>query len=359
MFPLNRTYEQIVDEMLKAYFNESGQKPDKNSLEMKRIEAVASELYGLSCYGDFIFKQSFVQTATGEYLDRHGEIRDCARKEAFCATGWLDFYLDEPIEEDVEIPMGTICSVKDQPYLQFVTDEKGVITAGETSVSLVASAMYPGSDYNVKKGEVTVMVNAPVKVSGVVNKIRFEYGADAENDNVYRKRIMSNYNVAQNGVNTTSLENIVLDLDFIKDCYIPEAISPGYMNVAILTHDGYITTQERLLLEDSIGIHKITGAEFSLSMATPKNYSITVDIYIRAGFDHEEVKAKVEDIVKEVNESCRIGRSLSITLISKRLSLLEELTDFYLYCDEANGEIISCRYDEFLDLEELRVNCFE
>ena len=107
MFPLNRTYEQIVDEMLKAYFNESGQKPDKNSLEMKRIEAVASELYGLSCYGDFIFKQSFVQTATGEYLDRHGEIRDCARKEAFCATGWLDFYLDEPIEEDVEIPMGT------------------------------------------------------------------------------------------------------------------------------------------------------------------------------------------------------------------------------------------------------------
>ena len=48
-----------------------------------------------------------------------------------------------------------------------------------------------------------------------------------------------------------------------------------------------------------------------------------------------------------------------MNLISKRLSLLEELTDFYLYCDEANGEIISCRYDEFLDLEELRVNCFE
>lgn len=359
MFPLNRTYEQIVDEMLKAYFNEYGQKPDNNSLEMKRIEAVASELYGLSCYGDFIFKQSFVQTATGEYLDRHGEIRDCARKEARCAKGELMFYLDEPIDEDVEIPQGTVCSVEEHPYLQFVTDEKGTIKSGETSVSLNASALYPGSEYNVKKGEITVMVNAPVKVSHVVNKIRFDSGTDAENDNVYRKRIMNNYNIAQNGVNTSSLENILLNFDFLKDCFIPEANAPGAINVVILTYDGSISTAERILIEDAIGLQHITGAKLSLLMATQKNYEMTVDIYVRTGFDQEQVKTKIEDIIKEVNDGCRIGRPLSLTQISKRLSLLEEITDFNIYCDEADGEIISCSNFEILNLTDLRVNCFE
>lgn len=360
LFPLNRTYEQIVDEMLNTYFTEAGQRPDKNSLEMKRIEAVASELYALSCYGDYIFKQSFVQTATGEYLDRHGEIRDCARKEARCAKGQLTFYLDEPLDEDIEIPQGTVCSVKEHPYLQFVTDNRGVIMAGLTSVNVVASALYPGSEYNVKAGEITVMVNAPVKVSRVVNEIDFISGTDEENDIVYRERIMNNYVVAQNGVNTTSLENIVLDFDFVKDCFIPEADTPGVINVVVLTYDGSLPFSDRFLLEDAIGIQNITGARLNITMAKQKDFAITVDIYVRAGFDQEQVKTEVEDIVKEISSACRIGRSLSMTEISKRLSLMDELTKFNVFCDQADGDVIPCGNTEFLNLNvnELWVNCF-
>lgn len=73
---MKSTYNEILQNMKAAYNKELGRKLLKILL-MKKLEAIASELYGLSCYGDFILKQAFVQTATGGYLDRHGALRDC------------------------------------------------------------------------------------------------------------------------------------------------------------------------------------------------------------------------------------------------------------------------------------------
>ena len=77
---MKSTYNEILQNMKAAYNKELGREIAENSIDEKKLEAIASELYGLSCYGDFILKQAFVQTATGEYLDRHGALRDCKRK---------------------------------------------------------------------------------------------------------------------------------------------------------------------------------------------------------------------------------------------------------------------------------------
>lgn len=185
-FTLNKTYDEILSSMKSAYFNECGKCCDDNSNTAKRLEAVASELFALSCYGDHIFKQAFVQTATKENLDRHGQLRGCVRKSASKASGYLTFYVEEPATEKIIISKGTVCSVLNMPYIQFATTQSGAIEIGETSATVPADALGTGYAYNAKVGSVTVMVNAPIGISGVRNDTDFSGGYDDESDSAYR-----------------------------------------------------------------------------------------------------------------------------------------------------------------------------
>lgn len=80
---MNLTYEEILENMKKAYFDECKVNVDNMSDLGKRFETVASELFALSCYGDYIFKQAFVQTATENTLTgtaRSGDAKEKAKR---------------------------------------------------------------------------------------------------------------------------------------------------------------------------------------------------------------------------------------------------------------------------------------
>lgn len=88
---MKTTWEEIQKSMTETYENYTQKKLLPGTVEEKKLQAIASELYALSCYSDFILKQAFVQSATGEYLDRHGELRSCKRKSGTKASGILSF----------------------------------------------------------------------------------------------------------------------------------------------------------------------------------------------------------------------------------------------------------------------------
>lgn len=356
---MNKTYEQILENMKTAYFNESHIKLDEDSLAAKRMEAVASELYAVSCYGDYIFKQAFVQSATGEILDRHGEIRDCARKTAQKATGTLTFYVDEPAAEKIYIDANTVCSAENMPYIQFATTEDGAIEAGDTSVTLPAQAIGEGYDYNVGAGTVTVMVNAPVGVSGVTNDSAFYGGYDAESDSAYRQRIMNNYMVAPNGFSCVSAANAVLKLDFVTDCFIPNSDTPGKITVVVTVKDDTLTEEQNEQIKEAVGIGELTGCDIVVKTAQPQKFSVTVELEVRGGFDKKSAEENVRSIVTEIWRACRIGEPLALNIISRQLSMLNEVSSFNIYSADALGEIIPCGFENYLFLDNLVVNCFD
>ena len=102
---MNLTFNDLVTQMKNSYFSVTGETLSEDSETAKRLEAVASELYSLSCYGDYIFKQAFVQTATGKYLDYHAQLRGVTRKTASSSAGEVTFSVIEPLEEDIIIPV--------------------------------------------------------------------------------------------------------------------------------------------------------------------------------------------------------------------------------------------------------------
>ena len=356
---MNKTYDDILIEMKKEYFEVSGQVLDDSSNVFKRLQAVASELFALSTYGDYIFKQAFIQTATGQYLDRHGQIRGCTRKTPSESTGILEFTVAEPVADDIIIPKGTVCSVNGKPFLQYATVGEAVIKAGSLSTSVSATSLGYGEKYNVLPNEITVMVNAPVGISSVTNTNAFISGCDEESDLAYRNRIICAYSSAPNGVGTKSIENVVMGYDCVKDCHVSYSGEHEGIEIVAIAKTGSFSKEQEKMIVESIALRELLGVDIIFSQAMPQNYSIVAEIKVRGGFDKKEVKAEVKDKIKTISSALRIGEELQLNRISKQLMNMDALSEYNIYSKEAYAEVIVCDSNKYLHLNDLVVNCFE
>ncbi len=356
---MNKTYDEILIEMKNAYFNESGEIPEESSAVFKRLQAVASELFALSTYGDYIFKQGFIQTATKEYLDSHGELRGCVRKMASKSAGELLFSIDEASDEDIIIPQGTVCSVSGEPFLQYATDTDAVIKANTYNISVPATSLGYGEKYNVDADEITVMVNAPVGISRVTNPSAFISGSDEENDLVYRNRIINAYSCAPNGLGTKSMENTVMSFDFVNDCHISYSSAQERIDIVAIAKEGSFTSEQEQMIINSIPLKELLGTDIQIVQASPQNYSLVAEMNIRAGFDKNEIAEEVKDIIKSISSALRIGEELSLNRISKQLVKIDAISEFNIYSEDAYNEVIICDSNSYLHLNDLAVNCFD
>ena len=100
-----KTYDEILTAMKKAFFDSCGRNVDNMGDIDARFQAVASELFSLGCKNDFLLKQAFPQTATGDYLDRHAAMRDIQRHTGTKAHGVLRFSVSQPTINDISIPI--------------------------------------------------------------------------------------------------------------------------------------------------------------------------------------------------------------------------------------------------------------
>lgn len=355
---LRRTYEEILNSMKSAYFNECGSTVEKNSQTEKRLEILASELFSISCYGDYIFKQAFVQTATGDNLDKLGELRGCIRKKKDYAHGELYFSINEAADYDITIPQNTICSVAGKPFMQFAVTESAVIPAGETGVSVHARAIVSGNDYNADAGTITVMVNAPIAVAAVTNPADFDGGYDGENDLAYRNRILRHYDVLPNQLNTTSIENNILTLDYVTDCNVPFSDTANRITVFVSTKDNELTAQRITEIRDKIPLGKIGAITRLVELADKKKYTLTIELFCMRGFDKDEISSLVTDRVNDMVSALRIGQTLSLIDISKTISDIEGIVRHNIYSDKAEGNYVYCKNNKILHLKSLAVNSF-
>ena len=356
---MNKTYDDILIEMKNAYFKECKERLDDNSSVMQRLKAAASELFALSCYGDYIFKQAFVQTATGKQLDYHGAVRGCVRKTASPSKGVLTFYISEPLQEDIVIASKTVCSSGKKNYIQFATLEESVIKAGTISVSVVAQSLGNSQEYNVQEGEITVLVNAPAGISGVMNADAFTGGYDEESDASFRKRIMQHYAFPANGVNAASVSNVIKNLDYITDCFVTTGEVAGEILVVVKTKSNYLTDEQKEKIKKSVGISKLVGAVVSILVADNQDFSISIEVEVTSGYSKTEVEQQMCSLVREVCSALKIGESLSLNTISKQIIKLDGISTFRVYSSNALGEVIVCGSTSCLHLNELAVNCFD
>ena len=74
-----------------------------------RMYALAAQIYALQVHSDWVRRQCFPQTAQGENLDHHAQMRALTRKQATRSAGVVRFYAQSAAQTVRTIPVGTVC----------------------------------------------------------------------------------------------------------------------------------------------------------------------------------------------------------------------------------------------------------
>lgn len=138
-------------------------------------------------------KIGFIDTAYGEWLDKHGlhpAIR-LERNQGNEAVGEVTFTIPSVSTEQTIIPEGTLLA-STETGLQFSTDYDAVIEIGDLNVDVQCTCMSVGEDGNVVSGSIDLIDDDFIDVHGitVTNADAFTGGVDYEEDEAYRARLL-------------------------------------------------------------------------------------------------------------------------------------------------------------------------
>lgn len=335
-----QTTDEIYEEMKALYGTLAGLTPtDGGDLEL-RLRAVADQVYSLWGQADFVLRQCFPQTATGGYLDYHGQLRGIERRQAAQAVGTIRFSLKETMDNDVEIAVGTSCV--NGAGTRFETTEPGVIPAGELYVDVPAQALEGGSQGNAPAGTVIYMVLAPTGVASCTNPVAFTDGSDIEEDDSFRERLIASYQKLPNGANVAYYETQALNVDGVAAVSVlPRNRGVGTVDVVIASATGVPAqslvdeVQEKLdsQREICVDIHVLAPTTQTVDVAA----SVTVDAKATA----ENVLAEVKKVLTEYFSGECLGRDVLRAKLGNLIYNVDGVTNYALTSPAADVTVNS------------------
>lgn len=189
----NKTQQDIRNEMINdyiSYLRNAGQPAELPESHPDRLilYAVADQINQALQYIDRGAKQNFLKYSYGEFLDNLAAFKRIERLTAQPATTSLKFTLSAVQGSVVAIPAGT--RVKTDSNVYFVTDNYCEIPAGESSTTVTATALNPGTEGNgIAVGEVKTMVDPVGYVASVTNTAISAGGSNIETDDELTLRV--------------------------------------------------------------------------------------------------------------------------------------------------------------------------
>ena len=246
---MSETYESILSRMQGRFQELAGFPADDASDIGIRLKVLAGELFSACTNLDWLKRQVFPQTAQGIQLDYHAQQRGIQRKSAVRSQGTLEFSREAALLYDVTIPEGTVCAVSQEEGLRFVTTRKGILKAGDFSVSVPAASEEGGAQANAAAETIKVLVTPPPGVTAVTNRDAFTGGADGESDEELRERVLESCRNIPNGTNSAFYREFALQYEGVYSAAVsPRARGTGTVDVKA----GYDYSELKLLAEQAL-----------------------------------------------------------------------------------------------------------
>ncbi|MBR5381453.1 MAG: baseplate J/gp47 family protein [Oscillospiraceae bacterium] len=256
-------------------------------------------------------KQCFPQTAEGEYLDRHAEMRGLARAEAGKAEGRLTFSSPGTVSAQLTVPEGTVCMTSSG--LAFETTESGTVAAGESSCTVAACCTESGDRGNVGAGLVTFMTRAPVGIASCVNEQAFSGGADAESDESLRKRVLSSFRRLPNGANAAYYELEAESVEGVAAAVVtPRAFGIGTVKVTVASTSGVPSEEMLTAVRERLDAAREICVDVTVAPPTVKTVNVTVKVDAEEGYNAAEVRSAVAAAVSSFFTGRLLGQSVTL-----------------------------------------------
>lgn len=340
-----RTIDEIYQEMLACFGEQTGLEPRGGCDLSARLYALAAQVYSLYVQADWVVRQAFPQTAEGEYLDRHAQLRGLERKPAVAAEGSVRFTAGDVSDIPKEIPQGTVCITAG--LVRFETKAPAAIPAGDRTVDVPVRALEAGTLGNVSAGAIVSMAVAPIGVSSCTNPEPCAGGADGEADEELRGRVLETFKRLPNGANSAFYQQGALSFDQVAAAtVVPRPRGVGSVDVIPATLSGQ--PSQKLLEEMKDYFDRRREIAVDLEVRAPE--SVTVDIEVQVELEEGRSADEVLPRVEEAIRGWFTGR-----LLGQRV-LRAKLGEIVYHCEGvANYSVAAPAADVSVDVDELPV----
>ena len=264
------------------------------------LEAFAVGIYALLEEQHEATRIAFIHSSYGSWLDRLGELPfiNLPRIEAENSIGTVTFTLATAQENEFVIPEGTIvrCSSND---VDFVTAYDSSIVAGDLSVDVAVECTIDGVIGNVGSGEIDTVINDELNTDliSVTNNDPFTNGADYEDDDFYRQRLLDN--VQQDGFGTIGYyKRLGEDISGVHDVKLVDSL--GYTKQVLVNGDVKPCpdgTVLDVLTEFSNLDNIVLGHKFIAGACNCTNFSLTINVNVTQEFDDERLETAIRKLV--------------------------------------------------------------
>ena len=303
------TIDEIYGQMVEAFQKETGVTLAGDGDMAVRLYAVAAQIYALYVQADWVNRQCFPQTAQGEYLDKHAQLRGLERRAAVAAEGILRFETDQAPSTDLTIPAGTVCMTAG--LVRFETTQEAVLQAGETMVETTAAAVEPGALGNVAAGTIRAMAVAPVGVSRCTNPEGFSGGLDEESDEELRERVLETFQRMPNGANAAFYEQSAMSFPQVAAAaVVPRPRGVGSVDVVVSTAAGVPDSELLEELQAYFEERREIAVDVLVRAPEVQDVDVTIQIQTAANRDGETVRQAVEQAVRSWFDGRQLGQSI-------------------------------------------------
>ncbi|MBQ3329836.1 MAG: baseplate J/gp47 family protein [Ruminococcus sp.] len=314
--------------MLDTYEGESGFRPANESDIMLRLRVLAGEIYRERVYAQYIMRQMFPATATGEYLDAHAEQRGLSRKNGTVASGHVIFLTASSDHGNILIPAGTqLCTNDGQ--LRFTTDSDAILSSGSQSVTAGAHAVQEGSAYNILVGKIAVMVTPIAGISVVKNNERFTGGSDRESDEQLRARVIESYQTISNGANAAYYRSAAMSVDGVYSAsVIGCARGAGTVDVYACARGAVLSNEKIAEIQTLLNEKREVNVDVRAVSPTAMNINLYIRLTVAEGYDFDTVAANVREAVVDYINGLGIGNDLRLSKVGEVVYHIEGVADY-------------------------------
>ena len=325
---MEKTLEKIYEEMLAVFGEASGYVPSKSCDLSARLYAAAAQIQGLYLQAQWLLDQSFPQTAGGDYLDRHAQLRGIRRSVATCAEGVLRFGVARAVGGDLTIGAGTVCMTGEG--VRFTTTEDVTLPSGALYADAPAMALEPGRQGNVAAGTVTIMAAMPVGIKACTNPEAFSGGDDEEDDSSLRRRLLDSYLRLPNGANAAYYEQTALSRTGVAAALAvrcPRGV--GSVDLYVATDAGI--PDQALLKELNDYLQEKREISVDLRVLAPKPLPLNINVSIqRSGSaTFERARADADAALRSVFTGAMLGKEVTLAFLGNLLYSLDSVQNYH------------------------------
>jgi uncharacterized phage protein gp47/JayE len=322
-----KTLDEIYEEMRTVFSAKTGTEATEGGDLAVRLYTVASQVFALYTQAEWVKRQCFPQTAEGEQLDLHAELRGLSRRQATAAEGVIRFSVEETSASDWTIPAGTVCMTSG--LIRFETMADGVLQAGMQMVDIPAKAVEPRSSGNVAAGTICSLAAAPVGVSSCFNPTGFTGGTDAEGDEALRTRVLETFRRLPNGANAAFYEQGALSFDqVVAAAVIPRSHGKGTVDVVVTTAGGLPSAD--LLSQLTAYFEEKREIAVDVTVRAPAVTGVDVSVQIKAaeGMNQSAVLTAAEQALRSYFTGERLGQDILRARLGKLLFTVDGVDNY-------------------------------